>query len=104
MAVVNKVNKKMEETGRYHYIDSLYNLSKEMFFKKGFELWDMQSLKDFDSNDEETIDGFHGGEVTYLKMLIYMLKHKSLLNNYANIIELENDLINAQNRFIVYDY
>lgn len=100
----NKVNKKMDKTGSYHYIDSLFNLSREMFLKKGFELWDMQNLKDFGSNDEETIDGYHGGELTYLKMLIYMLKHKSLLNNYANVIELENDLIDAQNRFLVYDY
>lgn len=100
----NKVRNKMDDTGRYHYMDSLYNLSREMFFKKGFELWDMQNLNKFGSNDDETIDGFHGGELTYLKILLYILKHNSSLNNYTNIEELENDLINAQNRFLVYDY
>ena len=56
------------------------------------------------SDDKETIDGFHGGEVTYLKILIDMLNQDSKLKNVTNTHKLNQDLTKAKNRFIIYDY
>ena len=54
------------------------------------------------SNDSETLDGFHGGKVTYQKILIDMLKKESLLKEKYNIEELQNALKNKINRYMVY--
>ena len=98
----NGVNKKMEETGNYAYLDSIYYKTTEIFKTHGFELWDMSNLTKYNSNDSETIDGFHGSEVAYLKMLIYMIESGSKLKDVTDINKLKIDLRNKQNNYSVY--
>ena len=98
----NGVNKKMEVSGNFSYLDSIYNKSKEIFKTHGFELWDMSNLTIYNSNDNETIDGFHGSEVAYLKMLIYMIESGSKLTEITDIVKLKNDLKNRPNSYSVY--
>lgn len=98
----NSVNLKMQQSQNYTYLDRIYPESKKVFEKYNFELWDMSSLTKYDSNDNETIDGFHGSEVSYLKMLIYMIENNSKLKNYTNLQNLRDDLINRENDYIVY--
>lgn len=98
----NSVNLKMNESGNYVYMDSIYSKSIEYFKKYQFELWDMSNLTKYNSSDDETIDGFHGSEVAYLKMLIYMIKNGSKLKNFANVEKLKNDLNNRQDKYSVY--
>lgn len=98
----NAVNSKMKESGKYPYMDSIYSKSIELFRKYQFELWDLSYLSKYNSNDDETIDGFHGGEVAYLKMLIYMIENGSKIKEFADINKLKNDLRNKQNNFSVY--
>ena len=98
----NGVNKKMEESGNYAYLDSIYNKTNEIFRTHGFELWDMSNLTKFNSNDSETLDGFHGSEVAYLKMLVYMIESGSKLKEVTDINKLKNDLRIKQNNFSVY--
>lgn len=99
----NKVNIRLTQNGKYAYMDSIYFKSNELFKEQGFELWDMSDLSIFGSNDSETIDGFHGGEVSYLKMLIFMIENGSILRNYTNLNNLRNDLDYRKNNYIVYD-
>lgn len=98
----NAVNSKMKQSGNYVYMDSIYSKSIELFRKQQFELWDLSNLSKYNSNDDETIDGFHGSEVAYLKMLIYMIENGSKLKRYANVEKLKNDLNNRQNNYTVY--
>lgn len=100
----DKVNNKLKSSGKYTYMDSIYLKSNELFKEQGFELWDMSSLEKYNSNDSEVIDGYHGGEVSYLKMLIYMVENGSILGSYTNKIKLMNNLNNRKNNYEVYGY
>jgi len=99
----NKVAIKLDLSGKYSYMDKIFYKSNAVFKRYGFELWDMTNLNKYGSNDSETIDGFHGGEVTYLRMLIYMIENGSILKNYTNLNHLKNDLNKRKNNYIVYD-
>ncbi len=98
----NSVNLKMNESGNYIYMDSIYSKSIEIFKKHQFELWDMSNLTEYNSNDNETIDGSHGSEVAYLKMLIHMIENGSILKHYTNVEKLKNDLNTRENNYTVY--
>jgi hypothetical protein len=98
----DKVNQRMHESGNYKYMDSIYVKSNEIFKTNGFELWDMSDLSKYGSGDEETIDGFHGGEVTHLKMLIYIIENGSALKNFTNVQRLKDDLRQRKNSYTVY--
>ena len=94
---------RMLKSGKYGYIQKIYNCIKPAFDEFGFEIYDFSSASLCDSNDNEMIDGFHGGEVTYLKILIKMLESESSLSNVVNKSQLENDLKNKSNNFIIYE-
>jgi len=59
-------------------------------------------INDCGSSDEEAIDGFHAGEVTYLKMVIQMLQRGSALNQFADIARLQNDVLRVVDRYTPY--
>jgi hypothetical protein len=99
----DKVNRKMQESKKYKYMDSIFIKSNELFTKYGFELWDMTDLNKYSSNDQETIDGFHGGEVSYIKMLIYMVENGSMLKDFTNLHKLKSNLSNKINDYTVYE-
>lgn len=100
----DKVNFRLQQSGKYTYMNQIFPKSNKLFKNQGFELWDMTNLNKFNSNDQEILDGFHSSEVTYLKMLIYMIENGSKLNDYTTLERLKNDLSNKQNNYAVYKY
>lgn len=100
----NKVYESMKQSGNYTYISKIYPASISIFRKYGFELWDMTILSEYGSDDRETIDGFHGGEVTYQKILIDMIENNSRLKAYTCLTKLQSDLQHKLNNYIVYGY
>lgn len=98
----DKVNEKMQATSRYTYLQTIYPAISPVFARYGFELYDFSSLGSVGSNDTETLDGFHGGELTYLKILIKMLESNSVLNRVTSLERLRNDLKHPLNRYAVY--
>jgi hypothetical protein len=98
----NSVNYKMKQSGNYSYMDSIYYKAINMFEYYHFELWDMSNLNNYYSSDDETIDGFHGSEVTYTRILINMIKNGSKLKDFTNLEVLQNDLLNRENNYSVY--
>lgn len=100
----DRVNEYFETNGHHTYIRKIYPEVSPVFKKFGFELWDMSHLSTYNSGDHETIDGFHGGEVAYLKMLCYLLEHQSILNKYTSTDKLKQNLQTKINDYLVYDY
>lgn len=98
------VYQKMITSGKYNYLSQLYPAALGVFKKYRFELYDFSSVKMCDSNDSETIDGFHGGEVTYIKMLMKMLRSGSALNGVCSLEKLRKDSSAPVNRYLVYSY
>lgn len=96
------VYNKMIESGNYEYLNQIYDSCLISFDKYHYELWDFSSPNMFNSNDDEFIDGFHGAESCYAKMLIHMMKNDSKIQEHSSISKLENDLENKVNRLNIY--
>jgi hypothetical protein len=99
-----KVYLEMEHSCKYDYIKKLPGILTEIFEKYHFEFYNYTTIADCHSSDLETIDGFHGGEVTYLKILIDILNKNSKLCNVADINKLDSDLKDLINRYQIYTY
>lgn len=100
----NVVHQKMQELNSYQYIDGLHPALAVPFSQYGFEVWDMTHLNTFGSGDKEAIDGYHGGEVTYLKLLLHLMEHNSRIRLYTDPGKLSEDLKSRINRYSVYAY
>jgi len=93
---------KMLASGNYDYIQYIPKKCDIFAIKKGFEFYDFSSPTTINSNDSEFIDGFHGSEKVYLRLLIKMLESKSILTQKTNIVKLQNDLNNSKSNYQVY--
>jgi hypothetical protein len=100
----DKVYNKMNESGKYVYLEEIYRRIKPSFDKYNYEVYDFSKVSLCNSNDNETIDGFHGGELTYQKLLISMLDSGSILNQVTNAKRLKIDMEHKKNNYTVYDY
>jgi hypothetical protein len=98
----DKVFNKMTESGNYGYLKEIYPGIAPVFKKYGFEVYDFSTVASCESDDGETIDGFHGGEITYLKMLVKMLESGSQLSQVARLEKLRQDILHKQNNLIAY--
>lgn len=97
------VYNKMIESNNYNYLNELFNKVKPIFAKYNFEVYDFSHVSLCGSNDNETLDGLHGGAVTYQRLLISMLESGSILNQVTNIERLKKDLLNKKNNYVVYE-
>jgi hypothetical protein len=59
---------------------------------RGFEYYNLSDFATVQSPDEEAVDGFHGSERTYLRLLIYLLERGSRLNEVADLPRLRQVL------------
>ncbi|MBJ2174570.1 hypothetical protein JBL43_10000 [Aureibaculum sp. A20] len=100
----DKVYDKMISSNNYNYIQEISPKITPIFKKYNFEVFQFNTVRICNSSDNETIDGFHGGEKTYLKMLIKILEKGSILNNSCDLEKLREDLNNSINNYLVYDY
>ena len=100
----DEVYSKMYEGNNYNYLKEIYKKAKPIFDKYNYEVYDFSNVSLCNSNDHETIDGFHGGELTYQKLLIKMLDSGSILNQVTNVKRLKTDLSKNINNYIIYSY
>ncbi|OUW80503.1 MAG: hypothetical protein CBD77_00235 [bacterium TMED217] len=99
-----KVYDKMNESDiRYDYIKKSAERLNILFAAYGFEFWDYSNPSIINSSNIEFIDGFHGGELTYAKILLNMSENNSLANKYISYGSLKNDIKNTKNKLIIYD-
>jgi hypothetical protein len=100
----DKVYNSMIESGHYPYLEEIFRKIKPFFEKYKYEVYDFSKVSLCNSNDQETIDGMHGGELTYQKLLIKILESGSVLNKVTNVERLKADLQKAKNHYMIYDY
>ena len=93
---------KMLKSGNYKYINKISKKCESIAKKNDFEFYDFTSPTAIHSGDNEFIDGFHGSEKVYIKMLIKMLEAESILNKKTNIDRLNKDLKNSISDYQVY--
>lgn len=100
----DKVYDKIHSSNDFAYIDSLAPELSPIFYKYGFEFYSFNSLSSCNSNDLEAIDGFHGGERTYLRILINILENNSKLDAVCNLKKLKVELYKIEDRFEVFGH
>jgi hypothetical protein len=79
----------------YLYIFNLYEKLNPIFTSYAFDLFDFSDIASIGATDEETIDGFHGSEVAYLRILLEMGRNCKILKQYIDLDTLNNMLENA---------
>ena len=95
---------KMKNSGNYEYMEKLYPALKPIFNRHDFEIYGYDDVSSVGSSDLQTTDGFHGGENTYVRIMIDMLRNKSSLNKVSKLEKLEKDLNTAVSNYVVYPY
>jgi len=73
---------------KYEYIKKLEPALRMRFESRGFEFYDFSDFAMIGAPDSDAIDGFHGTERTYLRLLIAMLERGSRLNALADLPDL----------------
>lgn len=99
----DSVFNRMRESGDYACQDKLPGALAQLLERYGYEFYDFSQPSEFGSSDREVLDGFHGSEVSYQRMLLHMLERGSLLNRYCSEADLRRDLVGAPNRYVVYE-
>ena len=85
------VNNAMDMMGeKYQYIDDLKAKLKEL----GIYYYDFTNARLLGSDDCEFVDGFHGGDLTYAKILKYIYDKDPSIREYINISYLERVISN----------
>lgn len=98
----NTVAQKMNESGKYGYIRKLSPTLDRLMKRYKFEFYNFGSLDSCGSSDLEAIDGFHGSEVTYSRLLLKMLERNSKLNMFCDSVALKFSLSKSRSRLEVY--
>jgi hypothetical protein len=66
----------MKQTAAYGYIDALRPLLSVRFQSSRVEYYDFFDAASFGSDLCEFIDGYHGGEVTYMRLLLDIIERR----------------------------
>ena len=83
------------EKEAFAYMFSIFNTIVPIFAKYGFECHDYSDLLTVGANDSESIDGFHGSEVAYLRIIIDMGMKSPKLKPFINLQTMKNLLKKA---------
>ena len=84
-----------KSSSSYPYVFELHATLSPVFEEFGMNLFDYSSMKSLGASDYETIDGFHGSEVCYLRMMIDMCAEEPLLDKYIDIEKAQDYLRNS---------
>lgn len=81
------VYSKMQETGKYGYMDLIYPTLQPLFATYGFEVFDYTSLPE--TTDDMYVDGFHGGDRVYALITAHLANESTILAPYLHAAYLE---------------
>lgn len=94
--VYDELNKRKED---YKYFKELHNYLD----KNKIKYYDFTNPATFGSNDCESIDGFHGGDVAYARILLKIADKDETLNKYINRNYLEESIKKNKNHAVIFD-
>lgn len=95
---------KMENSGNYKYIDQIHTSIQPLFNKYNAELYDFTNPKTINAANDEFLDGFHGGEKSYGKILIEIVNHNTVIRKYINSVAIQRELQKTGNNFQLFPY
>lgn len=90
----------MSESGNYNYLNEIMPACANLFDSYGYEFYDYMDGENLGLSDEYFIDGFHGSEVAYGRILQNMVESNSSLKQYTNLGSIEYLNYNAYSGFV----
>lgn len=93
----------MINSGNYGYLMEITPACEKMFNIYGYEYYDFLDVRDLGVTDDFFVDGFHGSEVVYGKMMLKMLSENSLIEKYSDVNKIENILESTYNGLVFYN-
>lgn len=100
--IADEAYRQMSESGKFGYFEGIIDEIQEPFAEYNFEVYSYPNATSCGSNDSEMIDGLHGGELCYQRLLIDMAKRSRILQKVTDLQKLKTDLLQAENRYCVY--
>jgi len=96
----NAINTRLNEMNEeYRYIDDI----KSKLRNRGVKFYDYTNDVFLGSNDCEFIDGFHGGEVTYMRILSDLLHKEPSLTGFVSLKHIRSSIGKYKGRAFVPD-
>lgn len=87
--LANEVVERMDNLGdKYNFVTEFRNLIKN----SKIENYDFHDMRDYYKNSCEFVDGFHGGDVTYQRILKKMYDENSILSKYLTIESIKKSI------------
>lgn len=93
---------KMKESGNYEYIVKLPSLIDSIFTKNNFSCYDFTNMTG--CSDNEFIDGFHGSERIYLKIILSIAEREENLKKHIDNQYLHQRLMTSNNPKVVFQF
>ena len=94
------VNEALNNSGRHKYIFKITPILDSLSLT--YNHWDHYNFTQ-KGPDEEMIDGFHGGELNYAKIVLSMDSANSIFSNYVNRDSLHNLIKNRKHNYDLCD-
>lgn len=79
---------RLQNSSNHFYMFSIFSNIKNLFQQFGYKVYDFSSANALGSHNEEFVDGFHGGEVVYARVLLEMSKSDSTITNIVDVSSL----------------
>lgn len=86
---------KLQNSGHYGYMENIYSKCLPLFTKYGFEVYDVQNSRALGCSDEYFVDGFHGGDIVYGKIIQYMISENSIIKEFTDEVKLNSMIENS---------
>ncbi len=96
------VYKRMKENGNHTYLNQIESQISKLQKEYDFDFFVYNQVSDCGSTDNECIDGRHGSEKTYARLLIDMLQNGSILNDVCCSLNLQHALDDSKSRYRIF--
>jgi hypothetical protein len=97
--VAGQVAEAMTRSGKYRYVDELARRVPDM----GVDGYNFHDPRTFGSSDCEFVDGIHGGEVAYLRMLSMMAHRNKRLAAFVSP-DIDRSILRFAGRVNAYEH
>lgn len=100
--IAERVYIEMTESREHIYLNDLYVRLKSSTDKYGFELFNFSTPISCNSSDDEMLDGQHGSELVYARILLEMCSQYSRIKTVVDEKELNRAIGEKINRYVIY--
>ncbi len=93
----------MNKSGHYGYLDEIVPSCIELFDEYGFEFYDYMDGQKLSLTDDYFLDGFHGSDIVYGRVLTDMAKNNSSIKEYIDSDHINELINNAYSEYVFED-